>query len=346
MQARLGSGTFVGINTLADALVAAGRAVEIVKPRAHLPVLTAERRIFNEWLRFAPAGPRQADVGFDFDGFRSAGRAGVPHIAAPKGVIADELRFEQGLTRRLMSLQARWERVNVARADVVIATSRYSAACLREYYGRDADAVIPEPIDLSVWEALLRGAEPRPAEGRFVVLCAARLYRRKRIGLLLQAAAMLRGRIPELEVRIVGDGPEWPPLRRLWRELRLERHVKWLGYIPVRELAREYSHCDVFCLPSVQEGFGIVFLEAMAAGAPVVAARAAAVPEVAACGLLVEPDNAEALGAALERLYGDSHQRRELAAEGRRIVKQYDAPAIARAFLLNWENRRIPTIPL
>ena len=70
-----------------------------------------------------------------------------------------------------------------------------------------------------------------------------------------------------------------------------------------RELAAEYNRCHVFCLPSVQEGFGIVLLEAMAAGKPMVAARAGAIPEVAPHAALVEPDSAEALAAGIEMLY-------------------------------------------
>ena len=78
-------------------------------------------------------------------------------------------------------------------------------------------------------------------------------------------------------------------LRSLWRELHLESTVKWIGDVTQRQLAAEYRHADIFCLPSVQEGFGIVFLEAMAAGKPIVAARSAAVPEVVSTAASLNP---------------------------------------------------------
>ena len=77
-----------------------------------------------------------------------------------------------------------------------------------------------------------------------------------------------------------GTDPEYRRLHQICRDLNLQSTVHWLGDISLNTLAAEYNRADIFCLPSVQEGFGIVFLEAMAAGKPIVAARAAAVPEV------------------------------------------------------------------
>jgi glycosyltransferase involved in cell wall biosynthesis len=131
----------------------------------------------------------------------------------------------------------------------------------------------------------------------------------------------------------VGDGPHAAPLRRLAGELQLADTAAWLGDVPRSQLAAEYNRADVFCLPSVQEGFGIVLLEAMAAGKPIVASRAAAIPEVAPHGLLVEPENAEALAAAIETLYRSPEQRVAIGAEGLRRVEAFDAPRVARLFL-------------
>ena len=80
--------------------------------------------------------------------------------------------------------------------------------------------------------------DSRPDGGRFTVLCVCRFYARKRVDLLLRAAAMLRGRIPELEIRIVGGGMEKARLWSLWRELHLESVVKWIGDVTQRRIGR------------------------------------------------------------------------------------------------------------
>jgi glycosyltransferase involved in cell wall biosynthesis len=165
------------------------------------------------------------------------------------------------------------------------------------------------------------------------VLFAGRLYRRKRLDTLLRAAAILRDRIPQFELRIVGDGPHASAYRSLARRLRLGSAVSWLGDVPRAALAAEYRRAEVFCLPSVQEGFGIVLLEAMAARKPIVASRAAAIPEVAPHGLLVEPEQPEAFAAAIESLYRSPEERARISAEGERRVEQYDAAKVARRFL-------------
>ena len=193
--------------------------------------------------------------------------------------------------------------------------------------------MVPELIDLRRWRDLFAraGADRRP--GKFVVLSVCRLYRRKRVDLLLAAASRLHLRIPGLEVRIAGDGPQRAALERQWRSLKLGDAVRWLGHLSPEALAHEYRNADVFCLPSVQEGFGIVLLEAMVAETPVVAARAAAVPEVIPQGLLAEPESAEDLAAAIETLHGNPGLRASLAAQGASWVENFDAPRVARRFL-------------
>lgn len=331
----------MGLDGLARGLAALGHRVAFRSLRVRTGFHTFDRWLYN--LAVAVSPPRgDLVIGVDLDGFlwaRWRRRRGRPpaFVAAPKGVIADELRNERGWVRVLLSLQARWERANLRRADRVIVTSRYCADVVGTLYGVAPLrlAVVPEPIDLAEWRRCFAEAERRPRV-RPTVLAVARMYPRKRLGDLLTAAALLRARIPAVEIRIVGDGPEGPSLRGQRARLGLDTTVTLLGDVSRRALAEEYVNADCFCLPSVQEGFGIVFTEAMAAGLPVVACRAAAIPEVVldgVTGLLVRPRCPAELAGAMESLLMNESLRKNLGEAGRRRVQEFDLAPVARQFL-------------
>ncbi len=268
---------------------------------------TLDRWLYNAGVMLRP--PRDTDLvlGVDLDGFLWARRRALPFVASLKGIIADELKNERGRVRALLAVQARWERRNVTRADLVMVTSRYSAEVAQREYGVAPErlAVVPEPI-------------------------------RKRIQDLLHAAGILRERVPGVQVRVVGRGPEWPALSRLHAELGLGDSVTLLGDLTRERLAEEYVNATVFCLPSVQEGFGIVFLEAMAAELPVVGCRIAAVPEVVldgVTGLLSDPRDPGALAGLIERLIADPALARRLGREGRRRALGFSPRHVAERFL-------------
>lgn len=326
-----GSGTYVGISILASALRGLGVEVETVTPHFPCPNLTLRRLAFNQYLWMLKTDA-DVTVGFDMDGYTITDRRPGAHVASIKGVIADEMRFEKGWTRRTMQIQARCEAKHVRRADLVITTSAYAAERIQQFYGVERrPRIVPELIDLARWKKLVSASLSN--RQKFVVLTVCRFYPRKRIHVLLGAAERLRSRIPGLEFRIVGGGPEEGHLRALCRKKGLEPIVVWRRDISRAALGNEYAQCDVFCLPSVQEGFGIVFLEAMASGKPIVAVRAGAAAEVVAHGLLVRPEDDEELAAAIERLYCEPQLRAALAAAGADFVCRFDAPVVARAFL-------------
>jgi glycosyltransferase involved in cell wall biosynthesis len=328
-----GSGCYIGTSTLAEALRRRGVQVEVIRPDVNTPIYTATRLLFNErlrWGRFSCA----ATIGIDADGYAiPRGRNSPPHIACIKGVLADALRFEAGATRFSLALQARLEKRHARRADLVITVSRYCAERLEELYGVSGAIVVPELIDLDAWRRLFRANPVAEDSSKFTILSVCRFYPRKRLDILLRAAGLLRKEIPELEIRIVGHGPEHGRLRDLCTELDLGPVVRWLGDASRSTLAEEYNRCHVFCLPSVQEGFGIVFLEAMAAGKPIVAARAAAIPEVVRNGLLVEPDSPEALAEAILHFYRNPDRRRLLGSAGLRDVDQFEMNRVGARFL-------------
>ncbi len=336
-SAREGSGTFVGLDGLLRGLTRAGHTVDFRRLRLRTGFHTFDRWVYNASVA---ARPPRADVvvGVDLDGFMWARRRGpVPYVVMLKGIVADERRHERGWVRTLLGVQARWERRNCDRADRVVVPSRYSAEVAADVYGVPAAklAVVPEPIDLEAWRRLFASTATRPAT-RPTVLAVARMYPRKRLGDLLQAAVRLRERIRDVQVRIVGEGPESVALRRLHTVLGLGDTVVLLGEVPRSILAVEYGRAHCFCLPSVQEGFGLVFAEAMAAGLAVVACRAAAIPEVVIdrrTGLLVTPGRPDELATALEALLMNEQLRKDLGAAGRERVEAFDLDRVTAAFV-------------
>ena len=150
-----------------------------------------------------------------------------------------------------------------------------------------------------------------------MVGCVARLSGEKGVDVLLKAA----GRLPDVGFVIAGDGPEREGLHR-----QSPPNVQWLGRVP--ETKAVYAAAAVMAIPSRQEGQGIVALEAMASGKPVVASRVGGLAEMLTDGetaLLVPVEDADALAAALTRLRNDPALRARLAANGRALVEEtYD----------------------
>jgi glycosyltransferase involved in cell wall biosynthesis len=335
-----GSGTAVAIGGLQRALQQLGHEVTRLAPRTNQPPdLNLRRVLFNLKL---PALLRRSRydliVGHDLDGFFWSGRRHpTPYVVSIKGVLAEEALQERGRWRSLLGSLSGLERRNARRAPLVLTTSEYCRRAITHHYGvpEGRIRIVPEGIDLDRWRRVAE-ASPRHNDGR-TILCVARQYPRKHIADLLRAMPMVRRAVPQARARIVGDGPQHARLRRLHAKLNLGDAAELLGEIPNdEEVARLYRRADVFCLPSVQEGFGIVFLEAMSSGLPVVATTAAAVPEVVphgSAGLLVPPGDVEALAAALVDLLQDPARRAALGDFGRAYVRDYDWPVVAQTFL-------------
>lgn len=346
-----GSGSSMAIHGLGDALRGLGHPVERIAPRRGAAGSLRTRLAFNVGLRWRlDPDAHDAIVGFDLDGcFLPPSASGSLRVASLKGVAADEARFESGVPRARLRLLAALEARAARRADRVVVTSRYCLERAAEAYGlpRSRFDIVPEGIDLEGWRGALRRTSTAASDGRRdapTVLTVARQYPRKDTRSLLEALPAVLASVPEARLRIVGGGPELPALKRRASDLAVESSVTFLGEVGRRdEVVREYAGADVFCLPSRQEGFGIVFLEAMATGLPIVACRAAAVPEVVPdgdVGLLVPPSDPSALARALVKVLGSPELGRRLGAVGRERVRRYDWSRVAERFMTVVEGER------
>ena len=201
----------------------------------------------------------------------------------------------------------------LARADAVTACSRFVFDEL-EHGGlapRTDAEVIPNGVN--------PGEFGRGEPGGYV-LAAGRLVEQKGLDTLIRSYAAARSALGARRLVLAGDGPERGRLESLAASLGLNGNVVFLGSVDRPRLAELLRGADVFAFPSRYEAFGVALLEAMAAGAPVVAARAGGIPEFAVDGenaLLVPPDDEAALTAALSRLAGDAELAGRLAAGGR-----------------------------
>ncbi len=181
--------------------------------------------------------------------------------------------------------------------------------------------VLPNAVDLSEFETARR----RDDRVDPYIFSAGRLVHQKGVDLVLRAYAQARQSLGGRRLVVAGDGPERAALTRLAAELGLDGDVSFAGAVGRERLAELMCGADAFAFPSRQEAFGIALLEAMAAGTPAVAARVGGIPEFARDGdnaLLVGPEDADGLAAALVRLTGDPELRERLVAGGRAQAEQ------------------------
>lgn len=239
------------------------------------------------------------------------------------------------------SAPARW---GVARADAVFAISRYVAGTVASV-GRPASGIhtVLNGIDLARWEPSLDGSAVREElgvpPGALLLASVSRLFSWKGQRELLQAFAQVRRQTPALRLAIVGadaadvhGGSFTAELKQLAAELGVSEHVVFTG--ARTDVPQVMAACDVFTLPSFEEPFGLVFLEAMAMAKPVVAIDNGGTPEVVKhgeSGLLSPAWDVPALAANISTLVQDAGLRQRMGAQGRaRVVEEFQASRMAR----------------
>jgi glycosyltransferase involved in cell wall biosynthesis len=226
------------------------------------------------------------------------------------------LALESGLSAADAARLRASERSALACARHVIATSAAVARLLVDDYGVAAGRVsVVEPGTDRVLPA------PRKREGEVKLLAVGSVIPRKGYDVLVAALARLR-HLP-WRLIIAGDRGRSPQTSRRLRaeiaRLGLADRITLLGAVTPGELSPLYACTDLFVLPSRFEGYGMAYTEAIAHGVPVIGTTAGAVPQTvpAEAGVLVAPDDVEALTATLQRLIANPHERERLAAGAR-----------------------------
>jgi glycosyltransferase involved in cell wall biosynthesis len=239
------------------------------------------------------------------------------------------------------SAPARW---GVQNADAVFGISRYVTGTVASV-GRPLSDIytVPNAIDTARWDPSIDGSAVRRelgvADGTTLLASVSRLFSWKGQRELLQAFALARAVLPNLELLIVGadaadvhGGSFTAELRQLAASLQLTEHVRFTG--ARSDIPQVMAACDIFSLPSFEEPFGLVFLEAMAMAKPVVAIDNGGTPEVVEhglSGLLSAPWDIPSLAANILTLARDPEKRARFGAHGRqRVLDYFNAPRMAR----------------
>ena len=156
-----------------------------------------------------------------------------------------------------------------------------------------------------------------------IIGCVARLSPEKGHTVLLRAFRKVINRHPLARLVLIGDGEERERLQHLAADLSIGPFVRFLGLRA--DVPEVLAACDLFALPSIQEGFPMVILEALAAGKAVIASEVGAIPDVirhGATGMLVPPGDADALANAVCLLIEDKGARQRLGQTGRELVRE------------------------
>lgn len=161
----------------------------------------------------------------------------------------------------------------------------------------------------------------------FTVLYAGRFGLEKNIPLLIKAFARVVGERPDAILEIAGRGPELSELQRLCVDLRLGENVRFLGFLDHADLAKCYARCHVFVLPSVVETQGLVAMEAMRFGKPVIVTNAIVSADELVTdgenGFIVDPINPDELASKLLLMASDAKMRDGMGLAGARRAESY-----------------------
>lgn len=219
-----------------------------------------------------------------------------------------------------------------------IAVSSAARHFISRYFPGEYE-IIPNGVDVDFFS----GAKPFPEyrDGKTNILFVGRVEPRKGALYLLRAYAQLKRSHPDVRLIVVGRGPELNDLRTFVREKSVT-DVLFAGRSSETDKARFYKTADIFCAPSTgQESFGIVLLEAMAAGTAAVASDIHGYKKVIQrnlSGLLVEPKDVDALCSALERLVTQPALRQRLGEAGSIRAREFDWPHVTDRLLAFYDK--------
>jgi len=208
---------------------------------------------------------------------------------------------------------------------------------LIEHFGHASKSeVIPNGFDPN--DIAIRGDDLKKIYGhKLILLSVSNLINTKGIDLNIKAVKELKNKFRNFKYLIIGDGPQKSYLKKLVQQYGLTEYVEFLGRLPYKEVMKYMSVADIFSLPSWQEGFGVVYIEAMAHGLSVIGVEGEGIQDVIKNwenGVLVKPKDVNSLVRALEILFFNPQRRKFLGENAKKeVFRNYTWDKIAERYI-------------
>ncbi len=248
--------------------------------------------------------------------------------------------FEHVFKRPHVKLFAPLLKKGFKEAEVVQPISNFLASWVRKFGSRSRVEVIPNGVDLKKFtrpDFPAHGREGNSRENLVRLVTTSRLVKKNGLEDLIESLKYLP---PNVCLKIVGSGPLDSRLKSKSRKLNLEDRVEFVGHVSHSDVVRHLWKADIFIRPSLSEGMGVSFIEAMAVGLPVVATPVGGIPDFLSdpdkspqrppTGLYVAPRDSKSIAKQVERLMKNDRLKETLITNGKRLVKdKYDWDLIA-----------------
>jgi glycosyltransferase involved in cell wall biosynthesis len=244
-----------------------------------------------------------------------------------------ELNPNEKMMLRFNRVLRRYETQLMNRSDALIAVSKYTVDELTDLYGIEEKKihVIYNGVDINKFKPRSDRAELRREFGleqeKKIVLFVGRLYHRKGLETLLSSIPPVLQQFSDVKFAISGTGfkKKEESLRELAKELNIEEHVTFLGYVPDEKLPDLYAASDIFVLPAIYENFPFAILEAQATALPVISTEVGGIPEFLVDnenGFLIDPGDQEQLTQRVIALLQNPKLAKEMGNRGRSLIEE------------------------
>lgn len=269
-------------------------------------------------------------ISLGYSGLKAADRLNLPSIGTFHTLLPEYTHYiSENLDFLLRTIGWKYLTWFYGQFDTVTVPSNPLKTTL-ESHGLKNVKVVSNSVDVNYF------SPGKSSTDEISILYVGRIGKEKKLEVLIEAADYLKDSHPEAIFRIVGKGPDKEWYENLVEKKGLSENFFFEGYLSDSELIKAYQECNIFAMPSDTETQGLVAIEAMACGKPVVGANARGLRNTISHGeegYLFQPGNPRSLSKYMDKLLEDEELRRELGKKARRKAEKFSTDRIAREWI-------------